>query len=182
MKQRFVRQNISRKRLEVKWRRPRGIHSKLRLNKAGHIKKPSSGFRAPKKERTSKTTFIKSINELADAKQSILLSSKLGLKKKLEILKRAKDLKLNVLNIKNIDEFISKANEFMEKKKQEKKKKETEKKKSKEKAVKETEKKSGTGKEQERPKPESPIMGENPKVVQQKQQQQISRQTAPKQK
>lgn len=150
MKQRFVRQNISRKRLKVKWRRPRGIHSKLRLNKAGHIKKPSPGFRSTKKDRRDrvKIIVIRNINELANAKQSVLLASKLGLKKKLEILKRCQELKLNVLNIKNIDEFIRKANEVREKKKQDKKNREMEKKKSKEKAVKGAERKKEEEKKQ----------------------------------
>ncbi|MBS3150989.1 hypothetical protein J4443_01245 [Candidatus Woesearchaeota archaeon] len=161
MKPNFVRQNISRKRLRVKWRRPRGIHSKLRLNKAGHIKKPSQGFRAPRKERIPSTTFIEGIKDLVNAKPSILLSSKLGLKKKLEILKRAGELKLNVLNIKNIDEFISKANESMEKKRQEKKKRRTDKKKSKEKAVKETEKKKQEEKKSEPEKHQEESKGES---------------------
>ena len=149
MKRKFVRQNISRKRLEVKWRRPRGIHSKLRLNKAGHIKKPSPGFMARRKDRV-KTALIRNINDLTNAKQSALLSSKLGLKKKLEILKMAQELKLKILNVKNIDEFIRKTNEIIEKKKQGKKKREIEKKKSKEKTTKEIEKK----KVEEKPKPE----------------------------
>lgn len=139
MKQRFVRQNILRKGLKVKWRKPKGIHSKLRLNKAGHIKKPSPGFRSRRKDRV-KLAVIKNINELANAKQSALISSKLGMKKKIEIVKRAQELKLNVLNIKNPEEFIRNANEMMEKKKQEKKKKTIEKKRSKENVTKGAEK------------------------------------------
>ena len=152
MKQKFVRQNISRKRLAVKWRRPRGLHSKLRLNKAGHIKKPSPGFRNARNERISKITLIKNLKDLINAKQHVLLSSSLGLRKRIEILKRIKDLKLDVLNVKNIDEFINKVNQTIERNKQKKKSKHAEKKKSKEKAVKETErKKSEAEKEHEKP-------------------------------
>ncbi len=144
MKQRFVRQNISRKRLKLKWRRPKGIHSKLRLNKAGHIKKPSPGFRARRKDRI-KIMLIRNINDLTNAKQSALLSSKLGLKKKIEILRRAQEIKLKILNVKNIDEFIKKTKEIIEKKKQEKKEKGIKKKK-----TREAEKK----KAEDKPKPE----------------------------
>ena len=149
MRLKFLRQNVGKKKLKVKWRNPTGIHSKLRLNKAGHRKKPSPGFRAPKKERVAKISLIKNLNDLINAKSSILISSKLGLKKKIEVLKRAKEMKLNVLNVKNIDEFINKSNEVLEKRRQEKKKKETEKKKSKEKSVKEAKKKSEKDQEKE---------------------------------
>ncbi|MEK6856640.1 MAG: eL32 family ribosomal protein [Nanoarchaeota archaeon] len=151
MKQKFVRQNISRKRLNVRWRKPRGIHSKLRLNKAGHIKKPSPGFRNERKNRVSKITLIKNLKDLVNAKNEILLSSRLGLRKKIEVLKRAKELNLKVLNVKSPDEFIKNVIQAIEKKKHEKKNKLTEKKKSKEKSTKEAEKKPEPEKEQEKP-------------------------------
>ncbi len=191
MKLKFLRQNSNRKKLKQKWRKPSGIHSKLRLNKAGHRKKPSPGFRNQKKERVSNVSLINSIYDLSNAKQSILLSSSLGLKKRLEILKRARELNLNILNIKNPDEFIKKANESLEKRKHEKKKKETEKSKSKEKSVKEAEKKkqdekkAGQEKEVEKskPKPEATqVVKEKPGDIGHKQQSQIIRPTAPKQK
>ncbi len=138
MKRKFIRQGTGKKKLELKWRRPRGIHSKLRLNKAGHRKRPSIGFKSQRKS-NEQITIITNINDLKNAKQSILLSSKLGLKTKLEILKVAAESKFKVLNIKNVEEFIKKAKDELEKKRTEKKKKETEKKKSKEKAVKEAE-------------------------------------------
>ena len=141
MKRKFIRQQgAGKKKLKLKWRRPRGIHSKLRLNKAGHRKKPSQGFRSSRKDRKSNINLITSIKDLTNAKPSILLSSKLGLKKKLEILKMAEESKLNILNIKNLGEFVKKAEEDLEKRKAKKKKKETDKKKSKEKAVKDAEK------------------------------------------
>ena len=95
---------------------------------------------ARKKDRI-KIMIIKNINDVGNVKQSALLSSKLGLKKKIEILKRASELKIKILNVKNIDEFIKKTNESFEKKKHDKKKKEIEKKKTKEKTSKEPEKK-----------------------------------------
>ncbi|MBI2507592.1 hypothetical protein HYV89_01430 [Candidatus Woesearchaeota archaeon] len=141
MKIKFLRQQVAgKKKLKIKWRRPRGIHSKLRLKKAGHRKKPSVGFRSQRKDRRSSTSLVTSINDLTNAKQSILLSSKLGLKKKLEILKRASELKLKVLNVKGVDEFIKKSRENIEKRKSENKKREVDKKKSKEKIAKDADK------------------------------------------
>lgn len=140
MKMSFIRQGVGKKKLEKKWRRPRGIHSKLRLNKAGHRKKPSPGFRSSRKDRKPNVILVTSAKDLVNANQSILLSSKIGLKKKLELLKLAGESKLNILNIKNVDEFVKMAKENLEKARMEKKKKKADKKKSKEKAVGDAEK------------------------------------------
>lgn len=49
-KPKFIRQDTNRaKKFKIKWRKPKGMHSKLRLNKKGHQKSPSQGYRAPKK-------------------------------------------------------------------------------------------------------------------------------------
>ena len=181
MRRKFIRQGISKKKLEQKWRRPRGIHSKLRLNKAGKRKKPSQGFRSSRKNRKPNVIVVTNAKDLANAKQSIILSSKLGLKKKLELLKLAGESKLKVLNVNNIEEFVKKSKEVLEKRKSEKKKKETDKKKSKEKAVKDAEK-GRQKKEEEKSKIETASAKETANDVQQKQDKQIPGYTTPKQK
>lgn len=121
----FKRQDFQLKKLKLKWRRPKGIHSKLRLNKAGHMKKPSPGFSSPKKVRNLhptgfKVKLINNINDLntLEKNEAILLSSALGKKKRVNILKKAKELKKAVLNIKDIDAYISSVSEKFEKKKE----------------------------------------------------------------
>ena len=123
----FLRQDTNKEiGIRKKWRKPRGRQSKLRLNKAGHRKKPSQGFRTSKQNRHlvsgAKVNLVNNLQDLSTLKDAtVLLSAKLGLKKKLELLKKAKELHLQVLNIKNIEDFIKKTTELFEKKKQERK-------------------------------------------------------------
>lgn len=47
----FTRQERYKTKLAGKWRRPKGLHSKMRLGKRGHAGKPSQGYRAAVSER-----------------------------------------------------------------------------------------------------------------------------------
>ncbi len=149
----FVRQDAHKqKRLGKKWRRPKGLHSKIRLNLKGRGKNVSAGYRGPKKVRHLHKSglwrcIIKSSKDLEglNAKEScLIISSSLGNRKKIALLKRAKELSFNVINIRNPDEYIKKIEEMMISKKKAKKEKEkevkTEKKKLTEKASEETKK------------------------------------------
>ena len=46
-KPKFVRRDANNKRFHNKWRKPRGLHNKRRLKKAGHQKNPSIGYKSP---------------------------------------------------------------------------------------------------------------------------------------
>jgi large subunit ribosomal protein L32e len=88
-----------------KWRRPRGKHNKLRLKRFGHPACPSVGYKT-KKTNTGKVCGLKPvlIANLASldsvGKDNIaILSRKLGAKKKLEIIKKAEEKKIKILNI-----------------------------------------------------------------------------------
>jgi len=194
-KPKFIQQDTNRKKsLKLKWKTPRGIHSKLRLNKAGHRKKPSQGYRPPRDKRFlvsgMKVNIVNNIHDLGNIKEgAALLSSGIGAKKKLQILSKAKDLKIKVLNVKNIDEYINSAKEKFEKRKQEKKSKQLDKKKSKEKAVKESKKKEEEQKSAEKTDKQKQVAYEQKETtatavtdVQQKQKQQLARPKAPMQK
>ena len=128
----FIRQDAhKKKRLGRKWRRPKGLHSKIRLKFRGRAKKVSSGYRSPKKVRDLHKSglqqcIIKSSRDLEglDAKKSgLIISSSLGNKKRVAILKQAKEMGFNVLNIKNPEEYIKKIEDIMILKKEAKKKK-----------------------------------------------------------
>src|SRR3989339_619193 len=96
----FIRQDIpKRMKLKLKWRKPKGAHSKIRHNMRGRRKMPT-----------------------------------VGKKKRLVIFQKAKEMQLQVLNL-NIDEQISKINDFVSAKKKQKEdsKKKEEKKKAEEK-------------------------------------------------
>ncbi|MBI2106327.1 hypothetical protein HYT56_05845 [Candidatus Woesearchaeota archaeon] len=189
-KPKFIQQDTNRKKsLKLKWKKPRGIHSKLREKRAGHRKNPSQGYRSPRSIRYfvagMKINIINNIDDLGSIKEgAALLSSRIGAKKKLQILSKAKDLKIKVLNVKNIDEYISSQKEKFEKRKQEKKSKQLDKKKSKEKAVKESKKKEEEQKSEEKTDKQKPASYEQKESTQavadaQQKQQQIIRPNAP---
>src|SRR3989344_2169827 len=106
-KLKFKRQNFLLKKLKDSWRRPRGIHSKLRLKKRGKGKRPKIGYGNDRKIRgltkNQHYTYINNIKDLENIKNSIIISSNIGLKKKLGIITKAKELGLNILNMGNTD-------------------------------------------------------------------------------
>lgn len=131
----FIRQdNPKRMKLNYKWRKPKGIHSKIRHHFKGRRKMPSPGFRSPVEVRGThysglEIVIVASINDVAKIKnesEGIVVSKQVGMRKKLEILKRAKELKIAVLNL-NADEHIKKIEDFVisKKKKEAKPRKET---------------------------------------------------------
>ena len=199
----FIRQQYNKKKsLGKKWHAPKGMHSKMRLSKRGKLKKPSLGFSSPKKVKflTAQGFKPKLVNNLFDINsvkndEIIILSSKLGIKKKIQILEKIKELKLNVLNIKNIDEFITKVKEQLKQRKEEAKKKDQKKKEEKAKITKKVEEKKEEKTEEEKTKEEDKEKKEltkkliegtdkKPQKLAQTQlsKQQISRASAPKQK
>lgn len=155
-KPKFLRQQSHLSKLKKTWRKPKGIDSKLRLNKKGHRKKPSPGYGSPKLVKYLNQNGFKEIHicnpkdlENINPKTQIPKISKVGLKKKLQILEKAVSLKLRFSNIKDIQKTIDTINDT-KKKKQEKKKKISEKK---EKSKKELEKKvTEDTKEEKKPK------------------------------
>lgn len=114
----FLRQEVfKRKRLAKVWRRPKGVHSKMRHNKKGHRKMVRPGYGSPNSVKyfhLSGLVQIRvfSLNDLKNInsrEEGALIASTVGLKNKLEILKEAKARGIHVLNVKNIDEFLKNA-------------------------------------------------------------------------
>ncbi|MBS3143726.1 50S ribosomal protein L32e [Candidatus Woesearchaeota archaeon] len=122
----FKRQDSILKKLKDKWIRPKGIQSKLRLRKKGKGKIPRIGYGTPKDKKylikNKKVVLIKNMNDLENIKNPIIISSKVGLRKKLEIVTKAKELKLEILNIKDADKFIEDVKKKLEEKKKQKQK------------------------------------------------------------
>ena len=146
----FVRQGGKRyKRLAQVWRRPRGIHSKSREKFEGHEKQPSIGYGSNKAIRGLNRVGLKEVlvrtlldlNKIGKKSEVGILHSKLGMRKKVLILKKAKELNLPIYNVKNINDYLKKIEENLSKRKTETKKKSEERKQTKEKAVKEAEEK-----------------------------------------
>jgi large subunit ribosomal protein L32e len=105
----------------------------MRLGKKGHRKKPSQGYRSPKLVRGLHKTGLKlvrvcSLKELEAVPKDagVIVSSSIGQKKRLEIIKRAEQRKINIINIK-VDEFLKRVEKKKAEKKEEKKEEKLEK-------------------------------------------------------
>ena len=121
----FIRQdNPKRMKLNDKWRKPKGIHSKIRHHFKGRRKMPSPGYKSPKKVKGLHASglgivAVYSLNNLQKIKnesEGIVVSKNIGMKKKLEILKKAKELGIAVLNL-NVDEQIKRIEDSVNSKK-----------------------------------------------------------------
>lgn len=111
-KPKFIRQDSTRyskigknrKKLQ-KWRNPRGRHSKMRLKRKSYPVSPSVGYKSSKIERgmLNNKSPILAINLKdilnATSENIIIISSKVGAKKKLEMLKLISEKKLEVFNL-----------------------------------------------------------------------------------
>jgi len=103
----FLRQSWrAYKRLKKVWRKPRGIHSKLRRKLKSKGKMPNIGYRKPKEIRYLhpsgfKEVLISNIKELEkiDPKtEAIKIAHTVGEKKRQEIVKKAQQLNIKILN------------------------------------------------------------------------------------
>jgi len=103
----FKRQNWFRyKRLGDKWRRPRGIHSKMRRHFKYRITVVQPGFRGPASVRGLHPSGFedvmihnpKEVDNVDPKTQAIRISSKVGDKKRELIIKKADELKIRVFN------------------------------------------------------------------------------------
>jgi large subunit ribosomal protein L32e len=106
-KPKFLRQSTrAYKRLGKKWRKPRGYHSKLRRHEKSKGAIPSVGYGAPKELRGLhpsgfREALISTVGDLEriDTKtQAVRIAHAVGEKKRKEILKKAEELKIKVLN------------------------------------------------------------------------------------
>jgi large subunit ribosomal protein L32e len=94
------------KRLGTKWRKPRGLHSKMRVNKKYRPKVVSIGFRSPKAVRDLHPSGFKEVliynprdlKDLDPKTQAVRIGHSVGTKKREEIIKAADKKELRVLN------------------------------------------------------------------------------------
>jgi len=94
------------KRLGEKWRKPRGMHSKLRRHKKAKGFLPQPGYGSPKDLKYLHPSGfeevpvfnIKDLEKINPSKQACRIASTVGKKKRLEIMKKTEELKIKVLN------------------------------------------------------------------------------------
>jgi len=104
----FIREEWFRyKKIPKNWRKPDGITSKMRINLKYRPSKVRVGFRGPKEVRGFhpsgyKEVMVYNVNDLEAVdpkKQAVRIGGTVGTKKRLEISKRAEELKIRILNI-----------------------------------------------------------------------------------
>jgi len=141
MPSKFIRRNWTkasrlgkgRKNKQV-WRAPKGRHSKTRKKRKGYPIKVMIGF---KKTTKPKSVMIHNIKQLENMKKGeIAIIGKIGMKKRIELIKKAKEKGIIIQNL-NVNKMLKKIQKKEEKAKAQKKENKTEKKESK------TEKESG---------------------------------------
>nr|MBI4156849.1 50S ribosomal protein L32e [Candidatus Woesearchaeota archaeon] len=128
-KPKYLRQDAHRvKKLDKKWRRPRGMHSKMRKRLKSYRRNPEIGYGSPKEVKYLNKeglmpVLIKSKKDIESANENniLIISRTIGLKKKLEILRQVKGRGLKVENI-DVDKFIEENEKMLKQRKEGKKK------------------------------------------------------------
>lgn len=130
--------------IENRWRKPRGSDSKMKQGLGGYRKVVKQGYMSPKSIKyvnvKSKIMFIviRNLDEMKKIdpkKEGAIISGTIGQKKKIELIKYAKENSIIIENydadkfIKKVDEELKKKKEVKEKISKEKKQKEADKKK-----------------------------------------------------
>lgn len=110
-KPKFLRQEWYRfknKKKWLKWRRPRGRHSKLRRHVKGKGFLPNPGYGKANRGLHPcglREVLVHTVSELKglDPKQvAVRIAKSVGMKKRIEIQKKAQELKLKILNPKEV--------------------------------------------------------------------------------
>ncbi len=132
-KPKFDMQDAHKKgRLKTKWKKPRGIDSKMRLRLRGYNKSVEPGYGSAKEVRGLDKTglmpvwvsALKDIESIDKEKQGIIIKSTVGKKKRVGLINKAKETGIRILNIKDTEKYIKDIEEAMKKRKEARSKKE----------------------------------------------------------
>jgi len=104
MRKKFIRRNwdkykrLGGRRKKLVWRRPKGIHNKMRERREGYPQRPEIGMKSARKER-KEILVVKNMKELQNLARGLgVIVAKIGRKKRLEIEKKAGELGIKILN------------------------------------------------------------------------------------
>lgn len=102
---RHARLGKNKRRLQ-KWRKARGRHSKIRRKHFSYPVQPGIGYKQTAQKagliRGKRATHIGSMGDLSSVQKgsAIIISRRIGAKKRIEILKKAHEMNLTAINIK----------------------------------------------------------------------------------
>ncbi len=128
-KPKFRRQESWRyKRLKKDWRKPRGIDSKMRKKVKGWPRSPEVGYRSPKETRGLHPSGyeeilvrrVDEISEIDPQRQAVRIARSVGARKRVEILAKADEREIHVLNPRRVKELEELKEEEIEDKEEEK--------------------------------------------------------------
>lgn len=86
------------RRKKMKWRAPLGRHGKMREKRKGADKTVSIGYGSKVRKDIKVIMNMKDLNK---TNKKVLISTKVGMKKKIEIAKKAKEMGIEILNFKD---------------------------------------------------------------------------------
>lgn len=124
----FVRQCAHKKRqLASNWRKPRGLHSKMRLHKKGKRLTVKIGWKSPVEVRglsreglvQARVCSLNDLKSLSD-RHGIIIGSTVGVRKRIMLLQEIKKRGLKLLNMKDVDASLRVLEEGFKRKKEEK--------------------------------------------------------------
>ncbi len=127
-KPKFKRQESWRyKRVKENWRKPRGIDSKIRKKVKGWPRSPEVGYRTPKETRglhpsgyeEISVQRVDDISEIDPQRQAVRIARSVGAKKRVEILAKAAEMEIHVLNPRRVKELEEPREEEIEEKEEE---------------------------------------------------------------
>lgn len=126
----FIRQDAHKKaEISWKWRKPKGIQSKMRLHKRGYKRSVSPGWGSPADVRgLSREGLlpvivhnVQSLDKIKIETQGAVIGSAVGSKKRLEIIQKAITMNIRILGMGDPKKAADRIKESIEKRKKEKK-------------------------------------------------------------
>ncbi len=102
----FRRQEFKRKNLKDTWRKPRGIHSKMKRREKGKGRMPSPGYGSPNDVKGLDRSGFREIlvrnpedlKSVDGSKEIAVISRSVGKKKRLEMLEKAEKMDIRIKN------------------------------------------------------------------------------------
>lgn len=155
----FIREDYHKKKAVSKsWRGPRGLHSKMRHGFQGHRRTLEVGYGSPAEVKYLHKSGLfpivvcnlAEISKINKTKQAAVISATVGTRKKVELVNKAKELGIKVINVKDIDAYLNNIQENLKKKQTAKEKT------AKEKATKQKEKEKKAEEKKKKEEKESP--------------------------
>jgi ribosomal protein L32E len=79
-----------------KWRAAKGRHNKIRLNRKGHLQRPKIGWSSGRMNDVMRIMNVEELSKV-DKKNGIIIGS-VGIKKRKDIIAKANEMKIKILN------------------------------------------------------------------------------------